>query len=161
MSILAGAHHLSRCWPGGFWAELPIFEPGGREFAPRSATNRQDADLDAERPKGHAQDARGQLRPEGVRSETSESQICRSKFGPRSVPQGDGQGWPESISPGAPFFNKLQDPECDSCPIADILSHGDIENPTNIYNILIYHAYRFVGKPQGSKGNFGAFALTG
>ncbi len=65
------------------------------------------------------------------------------------------------ISPGAPFFNKLQDPECESCPIADILSHRDIENPTNIYSILIYHAYRFVGKLQGSKGNFGAFAFSG
>jgi len=131
----------------------------------RRMTNRQEADSDERamrvRPKGHAQDARGQLRPEGVSSAASESQICRSKFGPRSDPQGEGQGWPESISPGALFFNKLQDPECESCPIADILSHRDIENPTNIYSILIYHAYRFVGKPQGSKGNFGAFALSG
>jgi len=30
-------------------------------------------------------------------------QICRSKFGPRGGPQGEGHGWPESISPGAPF----------------------------------------------------------
>ncbi len=95
----------------------------------------------------------GQGRPESIRQD--------SRFGPRSDPKGEGQGGPESISPGAPFFNKLQDLECDSCPIADILSYRDIENLTNIYNILIYHAYRFVGKPQGSKGSFGAFALFG
>jgi len=62
----------------------------------------------------------------------------------------------DSSSPGALFINKLQDPGCDSCRIVDILSYRDIENPTNIYNVLIYHVYRFIGKPQGSKVNFGA-----
>lgn len=74
----------------------------------RRTTNRQEADSDERamrvRPKGHAQDGRGQLRPEGVRSEASESKICRSKFGPRSDSQSEGQGWPELISLGAPFF---------------------------------------------------------